>query len=138
MEWQNKPGQTHSPIPLLKPTQPRLGSRILIRGHNALQHLLGNIPQLIMLALDEQDGARRLRVERRRRVQDGFRHDVLDGGVGDGRGFRERVDAAAGLEGREERGAGGHGCLFVGVSDGGGGAGAGTGAGECADGWDGR
>ena len=47
-------------------------------------------------------------------MQDGLRDDVLDGAIGNGGGFRQRVDAAALLEGFEECGAWGHGCVLCG------------------------
>jgi len=69
-----------------------------------------DVPELVVLVVQEEHGARGLRVEGGGDVLDHLRDDFADAGVGDGRLLLEGVDGAAGREGGE-----------VGVCGGGGG-----------------
>ena len=75
------------------PKTRNLGLRLreLIRRHDFLQHITCNIPELLVLVLEQQDDACGLRVEGGGGVQDGLVDDVLDAGVGDGGGGGEGV-----------------------------------------------
>lgn len=82
-------------------------------GHGLLQARVGNVPQLLVLGLDQHHGARRLHVERRRRVLDRRVHDLLDPAVRDGRLVGQCVAGEARFDGGEEGvGVGGHGGLI--------------------------
>ena len=80
----------------------------LLFRHLRLQALLGDVPQFLVLFLQQHDGARGLRVEGAGDVQDCFAHDFDDAVVADGRAVTQGVNAAPRLDGREEFGGGNH------------------------------
>lgn len=93
-------------------------------GDDGLKDVAHDVPELVVLVLEQEHEAGRLRVERRRDVLDELGDDLLDAVVGDGGGLVEGVDAAAVGNGLEEVGVGSHcGGLPVGSR------------GECADDW---
>lgn len=88
---------------------------------NGFQDIADNVPELVVLVLEQEHEAGGLGVERGGHVLDELGEDLLDAGVGDGRGLVEGVDAAAVGDGLEEVGGGSH-CVVL--SD--------CGRGECA------
>ena len=97
---ENKIG-THSPIGALEHVQLLLCGGILVGRDHSLEGIFGNVPQLVVLALDQQDGAGALAVERGGGVEDGLADDLLDLLVGDGGLLLEGVVGAAALNGSE-------------------------------------
>lgn len=71
-------------------------------GDNGLEGVRGNVPQLLVLAAKEHDGAVGLGVEGRGRVEGGVLDDLVDAGRGDGEVLVEGVDGAADLGHLEE------------------------------------
>lgn len=71
---------------------------------DGLQDLLGELPELVVLILEQDDNASGLRVEGGGNVQDGGLDDLLNLRVRDRRGLGELVDGAAGREGGENVG----------------------------------
>jgi hypothetical protein len=87
-----------------------LSRRELVRGHNGLQHLGHKVPEGLVLLVQEDHEARRLRVEARGDVEDGLLGDFGDLLVGNGSVFVELVDGAAVLDGVQEGLLAGHCC----------------------------
>lgn len=81
-----------------------------------------DVPELVVLGVEEEDGAGGLRVEGGGDVLDDLGDDFADAGVGDGRLLLEGVDGAAGCD-SSEVGCCGHVC--------------GGGVVAAVDGWDG-
>ena len=77
-------------------------------GDDGLQDIADNVPELVVLVLEQENEAGRLGVERGRNVLDDLGDDLLNAGVGDGRVLVEGVDAAAVGNGLEEAGGGSH------------------------------
>lgn len=77
-------------------------------GDNGLQDIADNVPELVVLVLEQEHEAGGLGVEGGGDVLDELGEDLLDAGVGDGRGLVEGVDAAAVGDGLEEVGGGSH------------------------------
>ena len=77
-------------------------------GDDGLQDIADNVPELVVLVLEEENEAGGLRVERGRNVLDELGDDFLNAGVGDGRVLVQSVDAAAVGDGLEEAGGGSH------------------------------
>lgn len=75
---------------------------------DGLQDIADDVPELVVLVLEQEHEAGGLGVERRGDVLDELGDDLLDAVVGDGRGLVEGVDAAAVGDGVEERGGRGH------------------------------
>lgn len=87
-----------------------LGSSLkLIRWHNTLQNLLGDIPKLLMFSLEQQNDSGALRIERGRNVQNWLLDNLLDLAIGDGGFVAESVDGTTGLEEIDELGGWRHG-----------------------------
>lgn len=81
----------------------------LILGDHGLEHLGGNVPELLVVLVQEDDDARRLRVERRGRVEDDLVDNLNNLLVRLGSLLVELVDGAALLDGIEEALGGSHG-----------------------------
>jgi hypothetical protein len=88
-------------------------------GDDGLQDIADNVPELVVLVLEQEHETSGLGVERGGDVLDELRDDLLDAGVGDGRVLVEGVDAAAVGDGLEEVGGGSHGVLLSGSGGGG-------------------
>lgn len=105
---------TYRAVTTAEALQTGLGGGKVLLGDNLLHHIDDNIPQFGVLVLEQDDGTRGLRVERRRHVLHRLLHDIDHLCVGDRRRGRERVDGAATLDGLEEcvghGGGGGCGC----------------------------
>ena len=99
-KMENKIG-THSSVGALEHVQLLLRGGVLVGRDDSLEGIFGDVPQLVVLALDQQDGAGALAVEGGGGVQDGLADDLLDLLVGDGRLLLKRVVGAAGLDGGE-------------------------------------
>jgi hypothetical protein len=95
-------GVTYSAISSLEHIHLLLGLLILIGWDDALENLLVDVPELVMLVLEQDDGAGGLRVEGGRDVLDDLGDDLGDALVGDGGLLLESVDGAAASEGLEE------------------------------------
>lgn len=80
----------------------------LVLGHDGFQDVAHDVPELVVLVLEEEDQAGGLGVEGRGGVLDDVGDDLLDAGVGDRRGLVEGVDAATVGGSVEERHGGGH------------------------------
>lgn len=107
----NKKTFTYRSITSLEPIQSLLRAGPRISRHNCLNDILHNLPQLIMLLLDQQNTSRSLGVERARNMQEGLLDDLLYLRIGDGRFLLQRVVGAARGEGCEKGlgvGRGGH------------------------------
>lgn len=81
-------------------------------GDDGFQDIVDNVPELVVLVLEQEHEAGGLGVERGGDVLDELGEDLLDAGVGDGRGLVEGVDAAAVGDGLEEVGGGSH-CVVL-------------------------
>ena len=77
------------------------GGPLLLRD-DGLEDLAGNVPELLVLGLEEHDDARALRVERGRDVEHDLLHDLLNARVGHGALVREGIVGAALLDRLEE------------------------------------
>ena len=77
-------------------------------GDDSLQDIADNVPELVVLVLEQENEASGLRVEGGRNVLDELGDDLLNAGVGDGGVLVEGVDAAAVGNGLEEAGSGSH------------------------------
>ena len=89
-----------------------VGGGPLLLGDDRLEDLAGNVPELLVLSLEEHDDAGALRVERGRDVEHNLLHDLLNACIGHGALVREGVVRAALLDRLEEGACGGHGaCL---------------------------
>lgn len=99
---------THGSIRSLEHAQLGLSRRKVCRRNNTLEDLLRDIPQLLMIIVQEQDISRSLGVEGRGNVENSLGDDLLDLCVGDGRLLLEDVVRATDLHGFDE--GGGHGC----------------------------
>jgi hypothetical protein len=73
-------------------------------GNDGAESLLDDVPQLLVLLLEQDYSAGSLRVEAGRSVLDSLVDDLDDLRVGDGRLGLEGVDGAAGTDGVEEGG----------------------------------
>ena len=91
-------------------------------GDDGLQDIADNVPELVVLVLEQEHEAGGLGVEGGGDVLDELGDDLLNAGVRDGRVLVEGVDAAAVGDGLEEVGGGSH-CGVV-LSE--------CGGGECA------
>jgi len=80
-------------------------------GDDGLQDIADNVPELVVLVLEQEHEAGGLGVERGRNVLDELGDDLLNAGIRDGRVLVEGVDAAAVGDGLEEVGGGSHGVL---------------------------
>lgn len=78
----------------------------LFGGHDGLEGVGGDVPQLLVVGAEEEDGAVGLRVEGRGGVLDGVGDDLLDASGGEGvrEGLGEGVVGAAVRQGFEEGG----------------------------------
>lgn len=93
-------------------------------GDDGLEDVAHDVPELVVLVLEQEHEAGGLRVEGGGDVLDKLADDLFDAVVGDGGGLVEGVDAAAVGNGLEEVGVGSHcGGLSVGSR------------GECAGDW---
>jgi len=72
-------------------------------GDDGLEDLGGDVPELLVLGAEEDDGAVALRVEARGDVLDGLLDDLLDASGGDGQLLAERVVGAAVLDEVKDR-----------------------------------
>lgn len=82
-----------------------------VGGHDLLEHVRGDVPQLVVLGAVEHEHAVRLRVEGRGGLDQVLLHDRRDLVRGDGQLLVQLVEGAAGLEGFEEGGRHGGGCV---------------------------
>lgn len=78
------------------------GGLEVLGGDDALERLRGDVPQLLVLAAKEDDGAVGLGVEGRGSVERGVLDDLVDAGGRDGEVLVEGVDGAADLGHLEE------------------------------------
>lgn len=101
-------GVTYGSVGTLEHVNLLLGGWEVLSRSNALQDLLGDLPQLLMLALEQQKDAGGLGVEGGRGMKDGFLDDFLDTGVRDGRLLLQGVVGAARLDNVEESLSGRH------------------------------
>lgn len=86
-------------------------------GNDGFEDVGGNVPELVVLGAEEDDGAVGLGVEGGRSVQGGLVDEFLDALGGDGEVLAEGVESAAGLGHLKEdvgREFGGHFSGFVG------------------------
>lgn len=103
-------GGTHRSVCRLESTDPACGASELVLGHNSLQDIERQVPEFVMLGVEQHDEARGLGVERRRDVEHGLLDESCDLLVGDGGLLVELVDGAAVLDGLEEGLGGSHCC----------------------------
>jgi hypothetical protein len=94
-------GETNSSVGALEHVNLALGSGPSLSGDDGLQDLSVDVPELVVLSVEEEDGAGGLRVEGGGDVLDDLGDDLAEAGVGDGRLLLEGVDGAAGREGGE-------------------------------------
>lgn len=94
-------GSTYSSVGTLEHAQLLLRGGILLGRYHSLEGGLGKVPQLVMLALEQDNSAGALAVERGGGVEDGLADDVLDGLVIDGRLLLQGVDGTTALDGIE-------------------------------------
>lgn len=97
-------GGTNSSIGALEHVNLALGSSPSLSGDDGLEDLGVNVPELVVLGVEEEDGAGGLGVEGGGDVLDHLGDDGLEAGVGDGGLLLEGVDGAAGGDGLEEGG----------------------------------
>lgn len=83
-----------------------------VLGHDGLEDVADDVPELVVLVLEQEHEAGRLGVEGGGDVLDELGDDLLNAVVGDGRGLVEGVDAAAVGDSLEEAGVGSH-CVVV-------------------------
>lgn len=81
-----------------------LSGSVLLSRDDSLEGILGNVPELVVLLLEQDNDASALAIERGGSMEDGLANDLLDLLVVDGRLLLEGVDGAAGLDGREVSG----------------------------------
>jgi hypothetical protein len=74
----------------------------LLGWDNGFQHILGNVPKLLMLGFDQEHDAARLGVEAARNMKNGVLDNLLNASVGDRRLVLESVVGAALDHGVEE------------------------------------
>ena len=85
-----------------------------VRGHDGLEDVLHDVPELVVVLLEEKDNAGGLGVERGRDILDDVASDLLDLAVWDRRRVGELVDRTTVVDGLEEVGCVGH---FDGVGE---------------------
>lgn len=95
-------GETYSSVSGLEAVQLLCGALELLSGDDGLEDILGDVPELLVLLLEENDGAGALAVEAGGAVEDSLADDLLDLLVRDGGLGLEAVVGAAGLDGGEE------------------------------------
>lgn len=93
---------TYRSIASLEQVQPLLGLGPLVVRDNTLQHGLCDLPELIMLVLEQQNDSVALTVEGGRDMEKGFGDDFLDLLVVDGGLLLERVNGSTALDDVEE------------------------------------
>jgi len=86
----------------LEAVQASLSRGVLFSRNNALQHLLGEVPQLVMFLLHQQNGSGALGVEGGRAVENDLLDNLLDLLIRDGGLLLEGVDGPAALDDLEE------------------------------------
>lgn len=105
--------EAYSPVSSTESLDLRLGRRLKsllgdsTDGNESLQSGKGDVPDLLVLFLQQEDDTRGLGVERAGHVQDSRLDDVLDGVVGDRALVLEGIDSATGLDRLQESGRGG-------------------------------
>lgn len=92
---------THSSVGALEHVELLLGDLVLLLRDNSLQGILSDVPQLVVLVLQEKDSTRGLAVEGGRGVQDGISNDLLDLLIRDWSLLLEGVVGAATLDSGE-------------------------------------
>lgn len=97
-------GGTNSSISALEHVNLSLGSSPSLSWDDRLQDLSVDVPELIVLGVEKEDGAGGLCVEGGGNVFDDLGDDLAEAGVRDWGLLLEGVDGAAGGEGREEGG----------------------------------
>jgi hypothetical protein len=104
-------GLTYSSVGAVQHVQPLLcGGIFWVCRKRSLESGLGDVPQLVMLVLKQDNNARALAIEGGGGVEDGVADNLLDLLVVNRRLLLEGVEAAAGLDGSEvvgRHGAGG-------------------------------
>lgn len=100
-------GNTYSAIARAKAVELLFGSLELLGWDDGLEDVFGDVPQLLVLGLEQDHHAGTLRVEAAGNMEDRVLDNLLDAGVGDGRAVLELVVGAALHHGVEER-LGGH------------------------------
>lgn len=103
-------GTTYGSVPGLEAANLLLCGTELLRGNHGLQDLEDEVPEGVVLLVEEKDNAGALRVERGGDVEDDFLSDVLNLLVGDGGLLVQGIVGAALLDGVEERLGGSHCC----------------------------
>lgn len=93
---------TYSSVCGLETVEALLGALPLLLCNYALQSLLCELPELVVLFFDEEDDSGWLRVEGRRDMEHDLLDNVLDLLIGDGRFLLESIDGTAGLDKVEE------------------------------------
>jgi hypothetical protein len=96
--WLKRKGPTHSSVGTLKHCQLLLRGRVLVGRDHSLEGCLGDLPQLVMLILNQNNDAGALAVERGGSVEDGVADNLLHLLVVDGRPLLEGVVGTAGLD----------------------------------------
>lgn len=94
--------ETHGSVGALEHVELALGGGVGVLGHDGLQDVLCDLPDLLVLLLEQQDDARRLRVEGAGHVLDGLGDELLDARIADGALGLERVVRAAVLDRLDE------------------------------------
>lgn len=101
-------GQTYGSVASAEASNAAAGVLPLGLGDDGLQDITDNVPELVVLILEQEHEAGGLGVEGGGDVLDDLGEDLLDAGVGNGRSLVEGVDAAAVGDGLEEVGGGSH------------------------------
>jgi hypothetical protein len=101
-------GWTYSAIGTLEAIEFLLGGGECGTGHNTLQDVLGDIPELLMLLLCQKDDTGALGVEGRRHMLNCVGNDLLDASIGDWGLSLKLVVCASALNGRIEDFGGSH------------------------------
>jgi len=94
--------KTYRAITSLETIESLLGGAVLLRGYDALQDALCNIPELVMLLLDQEDDACTLAVEGGGNMEESLGDNILDLLVGDGGFFLELVVSTSCFDGIEK------------------------------------
>ena len=106
--------RTYRGVSTLEHVELLLGAGEGIGWDYALEDLNGNVPELLVLALDEEDNAGALGVEGGRNVEESLLDDLLNAGIRDWRLLLKRVVSTALGDGLEEC-SGRHVCCSLGV-----------------------
>jgi hypothetical protein len=99
---------TYGSVASTEATDAVAGVLPLLLGNDGFEDVADDVPELVVLVLEQEHQAGGLGVERGGDVFDELGDDLFDAGVGDGRGLVEGVDAAAVGDGLEEVGLGSH------------------------------